>query len=326
MNNRTALGVISVVLFSLVIYGGRLYFKPSHLPKVPSVRLVYIPTSSGLPFFVADHKGYLKLDGAEVVVIRAESPSEAINLILAGRADIAIQLNMSGVFGALIASPNTFKCFMPTIETDDSNFDYILVPEASSISAPEDFRGKTIGLRQGPTDLLLAQLYLRKHGIDAQKDVILLQMQSKQLLDGLHSKSIDAAFTNDPDATIGINNLKIVTFKRFYRGELLNPFPATCNLVRTKFVNENPALFEHVVIALKRAINDINKDLGSSLTVMPHYTPIEPKLASKVGVPVFSTDYMIYTELLQKLANVYEEGKAISHAPSINKIFISTPD
>lgn len=290
------------------------------------VRIVYTPVSSSLPLFVADRRGYLKRDGLEVVLTRVESAAEAINLMIADNADIVIQQNMSGVFGAWITSPSKFKCFMPAIETDTENFDYILVQSNSSIKSAEDLRGKTVGLRQGPTDLLLGELYLRKHGLDPKQDVILLQMQSKQLLDALHSKHLDAAITVDPDATIALSKLRVAVLKRFYRGELLNPYPATCNLVRKQFLVKHASVFDHIVRGLKHAIDDIESDRSAAVDTMAFYTPIDPKLVGNVGIPVFTKDYAAHADGIRSVVRLYEEGGVIPRAPSLADLFIATPD
>jgi ABC-type nitrate/sulfonate/bicarbonate transport system substrate-binding protein len=310
--------ILAIVVLSIIL--------TSRQDTNNTVRIAYIASSSCLPIFVADHHGYLQQNGTEVILIRAESSAEAINLVLAQRADIVIQMNMSGVFGAWGASPEKFKCFMPAIETDSDNFDYILVHADSKIKKAEDLRGKTVGLRQGPSDLLLGELYFRKHGVDPKKDLILLQMQQKQLLDALHAKNIEAVITVDPDATIALSKLNVAILKRFYRGELLNPFPATCNLVGTRFLQEHSQLFAQVVKGLKRAVDDIRTDRSKSLAILPHYIPIDANLVLDVGIPQFTTDYAAHMDLLQSVANLYADGKVIPRAPPIADLFISTAD
>ncbi len=311
---------IIAFLFAAFVVGFCFVLRRDQEPR--KTRVAYLPVTTSLPFFVAEGKGFFSRNGVEVEAIRVEGAGEAINLLVSGRVEVAIGINMAGVFSATLTSPGKIDSFMPAVETIDHHYDYLLKTKGSPIVDAAGLRGKRLGIRQGPSDLLIGKLYLEKHGLAADRDVTIIQMQPKQLLDALHSGQIDAAMTNDPDATMAIARLNVEMLQPFYRGDVLPQYPSTCNLVNPRFRDAEPDKFRRIVRSLAEGIDAIEADPRGCLALLPGYIPIEAELATQVGVPTFHKFSSDLIPSFQILINLYAKSGVLDRELEASPLFI----
>ena len=293
--------VLVITLLPLMLCGCK---QDEHMPA-DTVRVVYIPFSTSLPFFVALEKGYFDEEGVKVLPTRAEGSSEAINMLLTGKVDISIENNMGGVLAAAGRSPGSLRLFMPCVETNEKYYDYLLVPGNSSVKSVEDLKGKRVCIRQGPSDFVIGSLFFKKLGIDPEKDILMIQMHPKQQLDALKMGQVDAVLTVDPDATVTIERLGARLLLPFYRGKVFNPYPSTSNSVTTKFWEQHPSAVRKFATALKRAVRDIEKDPVAAKRILPKFTAIDVDIADKINIPEFAIDPGPLLHKIQVVADTY---------------------
>lgn len=317
---RSLLIVVTVVaVLPFLLYGCR----NKEGTSAATVRVVYIPFSTSLPFFVALDRGYFESEGVRVVPIRAEGSSEAINMLLTSRADVSISNNMGGVFAAAGRSPGSLRLFMPCVETSERFYDYLLVPADSKVQSVQDLKGKRVCIRQGPSDFVIGSLFFRKVGIDPEKDIVLIQMAPRQQLDALKSGNVDAILTVDPDATVAIERLGARLLLPFYRGSVFNPYPSTSNSVRAEFWQRDKDSVRKVFRALKKAIEEIDRDSAQAKEILTKYTAIDAEIARKINIPLFVINVEPFLDRIQLVADAYYENNLNSVKVSVAELFLT---
>src|SRR5262245_57275103 len=134
--------------------------------------------TTGLPFVIAEEKGFFKSEGLNGVVTRnIDYGGTFSNFIGAALSGLPVQIVMAVMEGS----------------------DHYLVT-GSKIKRVEDLKGKKFGISSfGGTPHSEAIMILRKHGMNPEKDVIFLQIGgSSSRYAALDSGSIDAAMLTPP--------------------------------------------------------------------------------------------------------------------------------
>ncbi len=171
---------------------------PFGLPKAESAGLTQIrvgypsPSASFSPVFVAREAGLFEKHGLAVellylqgVQITQVQVARQVDFTVTG-APLPLQAAVEGADLILIAS-------------SIDSFIYKLIVDPS-ISKPEELRGKTIGItRFGSLPDVAIRLVLNKWGMDANKDVKLLQVgRMTDMVVALSARRIDAGVISDP--------------------------------------------------------------------------------------------------------------------------------
>jgi NitT/TauT family transport system substrate-binding protein len=113
---------------------------------------------------------YWKQEGYDVEVFIAQSSLQAIQLLVAGQADIA-QINSAPLVQAVVTHNIPLRDVMVNTVMDWA----LVVPEDSPIHKIEDFKGKTIGAASlGTGGVAMLQSYMRANGLNPERDVELL--------------------------------------------------------------------------------------------------------------------------------------------------------
>jgi NitT/TauT family transport system substrate-binding protein len=113
---------------------------------------------------------YWKQEGYDVEVFIAQSSLQAIQLLVAGQAEIA-QINSAPLVQAAVNHDIPLRDVMMNTVVDWA----LVVPEDSPIRSLADLKGKSIGAASlGTGGVALLQSYMRANGIDPEHDVQLL--------------------------------------------------------------------------------------------------------------------------------------------------------
>jgi NitT/TauT family transport system substrate-binding protein len=113
---------------------------------------------------------YWKQEGYDIDVVIAQSSLQAIQLLVAGQAEIA-QINSAPLVQAAVNNGVPLRDIMLNTVMDWA----LVVPEDSAIRSLQDLKGKTIGAASlGTGGVALLQSYMRANGIDPDRDVQLL--------------------------------------------------------------------------------------------------------------------------------------------------------
>lgn len=288
------------------------------------VRIAYIPFSASLPLFVALDKQLFQKHGVQVEALQFPSSTAAVNALIAGQVDLSFNNNLDVLFSAEAARPGLIKLLFPSFETDDNFYDYILVRTDSSLRMPEDLKGASIGMRSGASDLLIGKLYL-KQLLGSYEGLAITTGDPKHQVDALIAGHLDAVFTVDPVASAAIRSGRVRVLVPFYRGKVMNPFPAAATSVRSDFWQNRPDDIHRVYAALSEAIEKTASD-DTSRSLFIKYLSIEEPLARAVGVPKFFPRAEDVTSSITQIAELYTQSGVIDGTLRIEQIFLSTSD
>ncbi len=184
---------------------------------------------------------YWRQEGLDVDVVIAQSSLQAIQLLVAGQADIA-QINSAPLVQAAVDKDIPIRDIMVNTIIDWS----LVVPADSNIHTLQDLKGKSIGTASlGTGGVGLFQSYMRGNGIDPDKDIQLLpvgvgalavqSLKSDKVQGLLYWGSAIAAFENAG-----------VTFRRFY-DPAWRKLPDFSLAALEPTIKKDPAMIEAVV-------------------------------------------------------------------------------
>jgi len=244
--------------------------------KVVTVRLAYIPYAADLPFFVAMENDMFTKRGITVEPIKCANSSEALDLVLSGKADGSMGNSFSVVFSIHARDPQMLKLINVSAETKDQDryTGFILISSESDITSPEELFGKTIGTGKGASQLLWAQLYFGKLGWNTKTDITIEQEATDALLGALKSGQFDALIVFEPYATIAIKSNIGKPLVPFFRQSIIDPFPAGGATLSREFCKKHPKISNTVEEVLDQAIELINTNPKKAKESLLKYTPL----------------------------------------------------
>lgn len=258
------------------------------------VRVGYSSISgSYIGIWVAHDAGLFAKEGLEDQIILIPSGSQLAQVTVAGEVDIA-SFNGSSAMAAALQGAD-MKIIGNT--TNKMIFSIYVKPEIKTL---EGLKGKKLGVtRFGSSTDISARYALRKHNLDPQKDVTILQMGSmSSILSGLQGGSIDAGVVSPPTLFV----VDKLGFK-----ELLNitdmdlAFPNPSLIAQGGIIRNKPEVINRFMRAYARGIHRARTDRELTLKSIAKYTKVEDPF------------------LLQKAYDLYL-GKVLEKAPYINRV------
>ena len=261
-------------------------------PAADRIRIGYSSISgSYLGLWVARDAGLFAREGLDDQMILIPSGSQLAQVVIAGEVDIAA-LNGSSAMAAALQGAD-LKVVGNT--TNRLIFSIYVRPEIKTIEA---LKGKKIGVtRFGSATDIAARYALRKHNLDPQKDVNILQMGAmSSIMGGLQGGSIDAGLVSPPTLfaveKLGFKELVNVT-------DMDIAFPNPSLVVQGDIMKKKPELVDRFLRAYARAIHRARTDREMTFRSIAKYTKIEDSF------------------VLQKAYDLYV-GKVLEKAPYIN--------
>lgn len=258
------------------------------------IRIGYSSISgSYLGLWVAHDAGLFAREGLDDQMILIPSGSQLAQVAIAGEIDLAA-LNGSSAMAAALQGAD-LKIIGNT--TNRLIFSIYVRPEIKTIEA---LKGKKIGVtRFGSATDISARYALRKHNLDPQKDVNILQMGAmSSIMGGLQGGSIDAGLVSPPTLfaveKFGFRELVSVT-------DMDIAFPNPSLIVQGDVMKKRPDLADRFMRAYARAIHRARTDKETTFRSIAKYTKIED------------------TSVLQKAYDLYV-GKVLEKAPYINML------
>jgi NitT/TauT family transport system substrate-binding protein len=193
--NKTGLSIWSFLFFSAFIVGSPLNSVAAD--KAAPLQRIMVAYSSisgnNAPLWVTQEKGFFKKYGLDVQAVLIESGSTSAQSLIAGDVTFAhmagaaiMQSNLRGADAVMIAGVINTLTFQ--LYTD------------KSISRPDHFKGKTVGVTRFGSSTDFAMRYaLEKYGLDPNKDVTILQLGNvPALLSAMEAGKIQGAMLSAP--------------------------------------------------------------------------------------------------------------------------------
>ncbi len=251
------------VLFTLI-----LCLFPVVAPAQTAKLKVAYPTTVGSMgvLWVAKDAGFFEKYGLDVTLIYIAGSSKIVQAMLAKEVPISeiaipavIQANLAGADLVMLAGPN-----------HKPGQKLMVKPE---IKKPEEIKGKKLGVtRFGTSDDFLLRYLLNQWGLQADKEVALLQMGgSPEILAGLGSGGIDGGVLSSPlnlrAQKLGFNLLvDLSAIGVDYQG---------AGVVTTRsYVRDHPEIIRRYLKAYVEGLHRFKSDKEFSLKVLARYSRI----------------------------------------------------
>lgn len=255
------MGIVVIALLLLV-------FGISSVWGADRIRIGYSSISgSYLGLWVAHDAGYFAKEGLEDQMILIPSGSQLAQVATAGEVDLAA-LNGSSAMAAALQGAD-LKIVGNT--TNKLIFSIYVRPEIKSVEA---LKGKKIGItRFGSATDVAARVALRKHNLDPQRDVTILQMGAMtSIMGGLQGGAIDGGLVSPPTLfavdRMGFKELINVT-------DMNLAFPNPSLVAQGGIMRKKPDLVDRFMRAYARAIHRARSDKELTLKSIAKYTKIE---------------------------------------------------
>jgi NitT/TauT family transport system substrate-binding protein len=230
------------------------------LPAQESRAIVGLTTrtgTTGLPFVIAEEKGFFKAEGVNAVVVIMQN-QVVVNGVVTRHVDYA------GTFSNIVGAALSGLPVRIVMSVMDGSDHYLIT--SPNIKRVEDLKGKVFGISSfGGTPHSEAIMILRKYGMNPEKDVTFLQVGgSSARYMALESGSIHAAMLVPPFNKVarkrGFNEL--LSFN-----EIMN-IPLGGLAVHTQKMKEKPDEIVKMIKAMLKSIDHIRTQKGEVLSLM----------------------------------------------------------
>lgn len=235
--------------------------------------LAVTPYAGAAPAFVAVAKGYFEDEGLKVTVQRHASGKEALDAVIAGKADVATVAELPVALAVVKGHPVTILATLSTQTT------YGVVARTDrGVSSPVSLKGKRIAVVAGTTaDFFLDALLIRQRL--SRTDVQVIDRKPGELVDTLEKGEADAISTWEPYASearrrLGAN-ATVFSSEGIYE--------STFNLASTRdFANKRGEAVKKVLRAMLRAEESMSSDPAASARTLAQALEKSPEEARQL--------------------------------------------
>lgn len=288
---------------------------PALAQGAPKILVGYWPVAAALPFFVAAQKGYWKDAGVDVELVKFSDQVKVTEALLAGRIDATATGTGSTQLGlAEAASPSFFKILAANLSSEKSVLDEIIVAKDSPYKKISDLKGKKLATGVGPQAALEAKLIFAKNGIDTPVQELLPAQHIAAIVSG----QIDAAYTYEPNGTVGRLNgtvrvLEAGVRSKYMLGNPDAPWYGGAAVISTEALKTKAAAVKPYIAGMKRAFAEVRTNLNAARAVYPAYTTFDLKLAE--AIPEIS--YTLYDEFKPSDVRYFQDNYDLFYAQKI---------
>ena len=267
-------------------------FYASVSPAADRMRIAYSSISGAyIGIWAAREAGFFAKESLDDQIIFIPSATQLSQVIVAGDVDIA-SLGGGPIMAAAISGADM------KIIGNNVNKMIFSVHTKPEVKSMEELRGKRIGVtRFGSSSDVSARYALRKHNLDPQKDVVLLQLGSMTSIFGaLKSGAIEAALVSPPtqflSESLGFKELVSVT-------DMDYAYPNPAMAVPGALIRKKPDSIDRFMRAYVRGVHRARIDRDFAIRTLAKYTTVtDPVLLGKT--------YDFYV------------GKVVEPAPHVN--------
>ena len=218
--------------------------------------------------------------GYKVEWTQFQGTAPMVQAMVAGALDCSTQGVLSLAQGAAQANMQAYIVAQHVGERPGSFSVYWAVKEESPIKAIADLKGKSVGINvfgsgiYGPMALLL-----KRHGVDAEKDIKLVETGFPASEDAIRSGRVDVGVLNQPFAARA--EAKGGLRKLFALSDQLQNIVHIFEVCRKDFVDRNPEL-------VRRYVRDLTAGLGKAIANREETLKVVSEV-TKAPIPVLDS-------------------------------------
>ena len=275
----------------------------------------YWPIAAALPFYVSAQMGYWKDAGVDVELVKFADQVKVTEALLAGRINAtATGTGSTQLALAELASPNFFKILGANLSSEKSILDEIIVAKDSPYKKISDLKGKKIATGVGPQAALEAKMIFAKNGVDGP----IMELSPAQHVASIAAGQIDAAYTYEPNGTVGRLNgtvrvLEAGVRSKYMLGDGNAPWYGGAAVIATETMKSAPGEVKKYITGMKRGFDEVRKNINAARAVYPAYTTFDVKLSE--AIPAIS--YTLYDEFKASDIRYFQDNYDLFYAEKI---------
>jgi len=232
------------LLFVLAV----LFPSGSHAQEKKNLRVVFtgLAWNSELPFRVALARGYFKAQGLDIQPIFVRGGPAALAALSSGEVDFA---EIGGAQAILRSRARGLDVVIIGAISNATNYQIVGSKGTRSL---EDLKGKVVGVTgAGAFSDFAMRVFLRRKGIDPDKDVTLRAIGGSNLRAGALEKGLVAAAPFAPDDTVRLTRLGFPLLANLSDSLII---PQTILTATLEFLDKNPDTSKRFLKALIQGV------------------------------------------------------------------------
>jgi len=275
------LTLLFVLVLIIIVFCGLYYWlgdksrleKPVELIKV---RFAMNPTFLGeAAFHLAYHNGYFKEEGLEITLIKNLAGWQSLKNLFEGDADIANVADLPISYSALDKKKYTdFERGDFYIITDliySNKIQQVLARKDRGIYAPEDIKGKRVGLLRGTTADFFLDAFLTEYNLKA-SDIEVVNMGVFEQVEALVKGDLDVIFSWQPHI---LNAQKLLGDNAIILPTKLTYTTAWLSVVMKEYAEEHPEVLEKYLRAIYKANQFIKENREEAITIHAEMSDVD---------------------------------------------------
>lgn len=281
---RTRFALVFVALLAVACGGSG--GSAGNGPEKTDLKVGVLPTWDAAAVYLAVDKGYFTAEGLEVTPVVLANSEEAVSRNLSG----AVDITHDGYVSPILAASKGLKLRIIVDSARAKRDMYVIVtPTSSTIHAPKDLAGTTIGmLNSKGLPALLTRAALRSAGVDP-ANVRFVDVTYPTMGAALQNGSIDASFAADPYLTQFRQTFGVRVVLDTIGGAT-DGFPIGCYHTTERFAKQNPRTVAAFQKAMARAHALATSDPTEVTRILPTYIKgLTPQTADTISIGEFST-------------------------------------
>lgn len=314
--------VSCTLIFLLAACGGK--------EKVQEVKVGEVTRSIFYaPQYVAIEKGFFEEEGLHVELSTIPGGDKTMTALLSDGIDIALVGSETSIYVTAQGANDPIKNFAQLTQTDGT---FLVSREKIDNFSWDMLKGSTfLGQRKGGMPQMAGEFVLKKHGIDPQADLELIQ--------NIDFANISTAFASGTGDFVQLFEPTASLFEQEGRGYIVASFgtesghvPYTVFMAKQSFIDKNPEVVEKFTRALKKAQDWVYEASSEEVAevIQPFFEDTDVELIATVverykQQESFAKDPILDEEEWNNLQDIMEEAgelpKRMDHEELVDTTF-----
>ena len=276
-----------------------------------------LPIANAAPMYLGMEKGFFEAEHLEIKPQVGEGGAALMPMLLSDDAQFAFV----GVIPAITAVAKDLPIKVVTssddaAETEEEDWQTLVVPKGSPIRGVQDLPGKTVGVNalRGLAEVVISRS-LEKQGVDY-REVKLLEVPFPDMPAALEQKRVDAALLTEPflSAVLAEGGTQIDAPSV----ETRPGFPNGVYVASEQYIAENGDVVDRFARAMNKSLDYAQAHPDEVRRIIPTYTETPEAAAAKLRLPPFDSE--LDREGIELEADLTAKYGIIEEAPAYDDL------